>query len=554
MTSPPVRSRFNPLDVIEWAGNKLPDPAMLFVWCAAAIIGLSAIGASLGWQVQPVRPEAVMRQVTDPATGETRPEPVIDANGRKQVRLVGAGEPIHARSLLTSDGIFWMLKTMVRNFLDFPPLGVVVVTMLGVGLAERAGLIGALLKAVTLIVPPRLFTPMLVLLGIQSSMAADSGFVVLPPIAALLFKSVGRSPLVGVAAVFCGCGAGFSANLLITSLDPLLAGLTQTGARVIEPGYEVNAACNWWFLIASTFMLTIVGWAVTDWFVEPRLSRRSPEDGGPAIGSPADLRVERLSQGEARALRRAVIVLGVCLTGVLALTLIPGSPLHGDAMPESRSARWIVAIVPIIFGLFVFPGIAYGVSIGEIRRGRDIARLMSDSLAATAPVIVLAFFAGQFIAYFRYSQLDQLLAYSLGTALAESGLSPMLLLVAFIGLVMMLDILVASASAKWTLLAPVFVPIFMLLQVSPELTQAAYRVADSCTNIVTPLNAYLVIILAVCQKYAPRTGTGTIMSMMTPYWAAFAVIWTLFLLVWVALGLDLGIGGGLDYAAPAAKG
>ena len=221
-------------------------------------------------------------------------------------------------------------------------------------------------------------------------------------------------------------------------------------------------------------------------------------------------------------------------------------------MPESRSARWIVAIVPIIFGLFVFPGIAYGVSIGEIRRGRDIARLMSDSLAATAPVIVLAFFAGQFIAYFRYSQLDQLLAYSLGTMLAQSGLSPMLLLVAFIGLVMMLDILVASASAKWTLLAPVFVPIFMLLQVSPELTQAAYRVADSCTNIVTPLNAYLVIILAVCQKYAPRTGTGTIMSMMTPYWAAYAVIWTLFLLVWVALGLDLGIGGGLEYAPPPA--
>jgi aminobenzoyl-glutamate transport protein len=304
-------------------------------------------------------------------------------------------------------------------------------------------------------------------------------------------------------------------------------------------------------MIASTFLLTLLGWAVTDWFVEPRLARRAPDDGGAAVGDTSELRAEQLSRGEKRALGYAGLVFAVGLAGVLALIFTKGSPLHGDAIPHSKSARWIVAIVPIIMGLFLFPGIAYGVSVGSIRSGRDIARLMSDSLATTAPVIVLAFFAGQFIAYFKYSQLDQLLAYSLGKMLAESELSPLLLLAAFIALVMVLNILVSSASAKWTLLAPVFVPIFMLLQISPETTQAAYRLADSCTNIITPLNAYLVLILAVCQKYAPRSGTGTIISMMTPYSIVFAIVWTLFLLGWLALGFELGIDGGLEYAPPA---
>ncbi len=544
--------RLHPLDLIEWAGNKLPDPAMLFVWASAIVIALSAIAVKFDWQVQPVRPEAVMQETTDTATGQTVRRAALDERGRKQVRLVDVGEPIRARSLLTPDNIYWMLKSMVKNFVEFAPLGVVLVTMLGVGVAERSGFIGALLRAVTLIVPPRLFTPMLVFVGIQSSMGADSGYVVLPPIAALLFKSVGRSPLAGVAAVFCGISAGFSSNLLITSLDPLLSGLTQGGARVIEPGYEVNAACNWWFLIASTVVLTLVGWAVTDWFVEPRLSHRQPEDGGPAKDPALVPRPEGLSREESRALGFSLLCLGLMIAGVLALIFTKGSPLYGDGAPESKSARWIVAIVPVILFLFLVPGIVYGACVGTVRGGRDAARLMAEAIASTAPVIVLAFFAGQFIAYFKYSQLDQLLAYSLGKLLAESGLSPMLLLAAFIVMVMVLNLLVSSASAKWTLLAPVFVPIFMLLQLSPELTQAAYRVADSCTNIVTPLNAYLVLILAVCRTHAPRSGTGTIISMMTPYSIVFAIVWTLLLLAWMALGLELGPGGGLHYAPPAA--
>jgi aminobenzoyl-glutamate transport protein len=552
MSTTKPQGRFNFLDFIEWTGNKLPDPAMLFVWASAIVIAMSAIAYWADWSVQPVRPEAVTQAVTNPTTGELEQHPVLDESGRKQVRLVDVGTPIKARSLVSSDGIFWMLKSMVKNFVEFAPLGVVLVTMLGVGVAERAGLISALLKAIMLVMPHRLLTPALVLLGIQSSMGADAGYVVLPPIAALLFKSVGRSPLAGIAAVFSGISAGFSANLLVTSLDPLLSGLTQTGARVIEPGYEVNAACNWWFLIASTFVLTLVGWAITDLFVEPRLARRAPEDGGPSLTGKANLGAERLSPGESRALLQSMLVLGIAIAGIVALIFTEGSPIFGDGSPESKSPRWIIAIVPIIFFLFLLPGIVYGVSTGVIRDGRDVAKLMSDSVASTAPVIVLAFFAGQFIAYFKYSQLDQLLAYSLGKLLAESGLSPLLLLGAFILMVMVLNVLVSSASAKWTLLAPVFVPIFMLLQLSPELTQAAYRVADSCTNVITPLNAYLVLILAACRTHAPRSGTGTIISMMMPYSIVFAVVWTVFLLGWAAIGLDLGPGGGLEYVPPAA--
>jgi len=539
--------RFSLLDFIEAAGNRLPDPALLFVWASALVIGFSALAARLDWNVQPVRPEAVSRQIADPSTGVIRAEAVLDAHGLPQTRLVEVGEPIRARNLLSSDGVYWMLRTMVKNFMEFAPLGVILVTMLGVGVAERSGLIGALLKAVMQVMPGRLLTPALVFLGVQSSMGADAGYVVLPPIAALLFKSVGRSPLAGVAAVFSGIGAGFSANLLITSLDPLLSALTQTGARVIAPDYEVNAASNWWFLIASTVLLTLLGWAVTSWVVEPRLAPRPPGEGGPLPGGGVGLRPERLSADESRALGRSLAVFAAALAVVLGLIFTPGSPIHGDGLPESRSARWIIAIVPIIFFLFLLPGIAYGRALGTIHSGRDVARLMSDSLASTAPVMVLAFFAGQFIAYFKYSQLDQLLAYSLGKSLAGSGLSPLLLLAGFVVMVMVVNVLVSSASAKWALLAPVFVPIFMLLQVSPELTQAAYRVADSCTNIVTPLNPYLVLVLAACRTHAPGTGPGTILSLMVPYSLVFAVVWTLFLLAWSALGFDLGPGGGLRY-------
>lgn len=547
MSTSTSASKFSLLDIIEWAGNKLPDPAMLFVWCTVLVMALSAVGAWRGWQVQPVRPEVTQQQSSEAGAGQPVQAAMGGADGRPEVRLVPFGEPVVAKNLLSSDGIFWLFRSLVKNFVEFPPLGVVVVTMLGVGVAERTGLMATLLKGLALLVPSRFFTPMMVFLGVQSSMAADAGYLVLPPLAAALYKSVGRSPLAGIAAAFSGIGAGFSANLLVTSLDPLLSTLTESGARVIDPAYSVNAACNWWFMAASTGLLTVVGWAVTAWFVEPRLARRAHDDGGPVPPQASAASDARLSGEEVRGLSWAGISLVVGMGAMLALIIPAGAPLHGGAEPFSKSPRWIVGIVPIITVLFLVPGIAYGAASRQIRGGKDVAQLMSDTVASLAPILVLAFFAGQFIACFKYSQLDQLLAYSLGTWLAESGLSPTLLLLAFIGLVMVINVLMSSASAKWSLLASVFVPIFMLLQVSPELTQVAYRVGDSCSNIITPLNAYLVVLLMAARKDAPRSGTGTLISMMLPYSIAFAIIWTGFLLLWIRAGIDLGPGGGHVY-------
>jgi aminobenzoyl-glutamate transport protein len=527
----PLLSRV--LNAIERLGNLLPDPAVLFVFGALVVMALSQVGASLGWEVQPVRPE----RVVDPASGAA------------SVRLAAEGEPIRPVSLLTSSGLGWAISSMIKNFLDFPPLGVVLVGMLGVGVAERTGLIAAALKAAMLGVPVHLMTPVVVFVGINASLAADAGFIVLPPLAAALYRASGRSPLAGVAAVFGGLSGGFCANMLITSLDPVFAGLTEAAARIADPSYTVNAACNWWFKIASTVLLTGVGWLVTAWVVEPRLASKTAAEGGPTSPTADDLAGQGLASVEAKALVAAGVALVAVLGLVIACVLIPGSPLYGaDPSKPAGPARWVAGIVPILFFAFLLPGIVFGVRTGTVRGGGDVTRMMVESMAAMAPIIVMAFFAGQFIAYFKYSNLGEMLAMTGGKALASSGLGHAPLMVLFILAVILLDMLVVSASAKYTLIAPIFVPMFMMAGISPELTQAAYRVGDSVVNPVSPLNPYLVIILAVIQKYAPRAGIGTLLSMMLPYSLAFGAAWIALLLLWMAAGAELGLGGPLTYS------
>lgn len=545
------------LDLVEWMGNRLPDPTVLFVWCTVIVVAVSALGAWGNWRVQPVRltvltapaTDSAGRPALDPASGKPVQAPLLDSAGRPRTELRPEGDPIAARSLLTSEGIYWALSTMVKNFVEFPPLGVVLVAVLGVGVAERTGFIGTMLRAFVLVVPRKLLTPAVIFVGVNSSMAADAGYLVLPPLAAALYRTVGRSPLVGIAAVFAGVAGGFSANLLITSLDPLLSGLTEKGARIIEPGYVVNPACNWWFMIGSTFLLTFLGWAVTSWIVEPRLSRRPADEGGPSPLTAVEIDGERMTPTQWRALWLALVtaVLGTGL--IIASAAIPGWPLYTGAGPDGRpeAARWVVVIVPIIFFLFLVPGMVYGRAAGTLRSSGDATRLMSESIASLAPVLVMAFVAAQFIAYFRYSNLDRMLAFACGGWLAASGVSSSLLLVAIIALTMFFNLFIGSASAKWSMMAPIFVPMFMLVGISPELTQAAYRVGDSITNVITPLNAYLVIILAVMQRFAPRAKMGTLLSMMLPYSMVFAVFWTALLLAWAASGFPIGDGGRLTY-------
>jgi len=504
------------LDAIERLGNALPHPATLFAIGALAVMLLSQLAV------------------------------VLDLEVTKTISQDGAlvDVPVRAKSLLAGDGLYFAIESLVDNFKNFPPLAIVLVGMLGIGLADRSGFIGALLKATLLAVPPALLTPTVFLVGVVSSIALDAGYVVLPPVAAALYAAVGRSPLVGLAAVFAGVSAGFSANLTITSLDTILAGFSEAGARILDPDYAVAATANLWFMIASTFLLTGVGWAVTALWVEPRFAGKAEEEGGAPEALDSDAEVGRLSELERRGLRAGLSWAAITLGLFAAATWIPGAPLHGL---DGRFPRWVAAIVPLLFLGFFVPGLAYGIATRRLRSDRDVAHMLGETMSGMGPYIVLAFFAAQFIEYFRYSGLGEMLAIAGGRALAEAALPGPLLMTAFVLVVATGNLFIGSMSAKYAFFAPVFVPMFMQVGISPELTQAAYRVGDSVSNVITPLNPYVVIILVFMQRHYARAGIGTLVALMLPYAIAFLLAWTLLLSAWMVLGLPLGPAGPLHY-------
>ncbi len=555
------------LDRIERVGNRLPDPVTLFALGTVAVMLLSHLAVTLGWAVELRLPR-------------------VDEQGT--LSWISTGETFEPRSLLTRDGLNWAVSSLVANFMAFPPLGVVLVGMLGIGVAERTGLIAACLRAFMRIVPLRFLTPVTVFVGVVSSLTLDAGYVVLPPLAAAIYAASGRSPLAGLAAVFAGVSAGFNANLVLTGLDPMLAEFTRTGARIIDNDYHINPACNWYFMIVSTALITLTGWAVTSWFVERRLSLKPADEGGPptagqAAGAVAGEDLTAPLTGEQRrGLRWAGVTVAALGAVVAAAILVPGAPLYTYTMPAPNDAeqvitaevwdgqgerpaaavevddivlvpsakpfaRWVSAIVPLLFVMFLGAALAYGIAARVIRSDRDVARLMVDAMASMAPIIVLAFVAAQFIEHFRYSGLDRMLAAGGGQLLASAQLSPVLLIVAFIAVTMVFNLFIGSMSAKYALMAPIFVPMLMMVGISPELTQAAYRIGDSATNIITPLNAYLVIVLVFMQRVAPRAGMGTLIATMMPYSIAFALVWTLLLVAWMTLGIPLGPDGPLSY-------
>lgn len=656
------------LNAIEWIGNKLPDPAILFLIGLFAVLVASHLvaprlpdGFEVRWTPDTVgggvdeQRGVIGRVVTDPtgvevgfdpaefrvaegpdgsleahlvivegeqpvvndagvpvdmsergwAVFEKRPVETVDPEtGEGRLRLVPTGGVMFARSLLTSDGWYWLLSSMEANFLGFAPLGVVLLGMLGIGPMEKVGLISALLRTALARVPDMLLTPAMVFLGIMSSLGSDAGYVVLPPLAALAYLACGRSPLAGIAAVFAGVSAGFNANLLITSLEPLMSNLSQAAAQTIDPGRAVAATSAWYFMIASTFVLTFAGWATTAVFVEKRLARKSPEDGGPDLTMAASnetLRVDRASlvpggvmllaavliaslrawairyqiepvlglpewwfwstfatlasigglhllinagrsvvePAEYRGLIWSSVVFGVAIGVTVMMVYWEGSPLYGI---EGPFPRWVAVIVPLMFILTILPAMVYGALVGVIKDTKDATRTMIESMAAMAPIIVLAFFAGQFVSAFEESGLGRMLAFSGGEWLFEQRFPAAGLVISFIFVTMIFNLFIGSMSAKYALFAPIFVPMFMLIGIRPELTQTAYRIGDSTTNIITPLNAYLIIVLMYVQKYAPKAGIGTLIAMMLPYTVVFTLVWIVMILVWMWFGLPLGPG------------
>lgn len=451
-----------------------------------------------------------------------------------QVIHPGTGEIIEPVSLLTIDGLHRIILNLITNFTNFAPLGTVLVSLLGIAVAEHSGLIGAVLRLLVLKAPKKLLTFVIVFAGILSNTASEIGYVLLVPLSAIIFLAVGRHPIAGLAAAFAGVSGGYSANLLLGTIDPLLAGLTQEAAHIIDPAYEVNPAANYYFMFVSTFFISAAGTWVTEKIVIPRL--------GEYKGDAKAEEIKPLSKEEKRGLLYATIS-GLVLTAIIIAGIIPETGFLRDQDTYSvLKSPFLKGIVSFIFFGGVVLGIAYGIGAGTIKKDRDIIKGMDKSMETLGSYIVLVFFAAQFVAFFNWTNLGMIVAVEGANLLKSSGLGPIPLLITFIIISAFINLFIGSASAKWAVMAPVFVPMFMLLNYSPEVIQVAYRVGDSVTNIVSPMMSYFALIIAFVGKYDKQAGIGTLIATMLPYTITFFIIWSVMFIIWFALGIPVGPG------------
>lgn len=517
------------LTAVEWLGNLLPHPVTLFALFALGVVVLSGITAALGLQVEDPRPGA-------------------------------DGAVLTVRSLMTGEGVRWISENLVTNFTGFVPLGTVLVALLGVGVAERSGLLTAAVRALVLGAPKNLVTLVIVFAGIISNTASEMGYVVLIPLAMAIFHSLGRHPLAGMAAAFAGVSGGYSANLFIGTVDPLLAGITEEAARLIDPGYEVHPAVNWYFMIASTFVIAAAGWAVTALIVEPRLGPYDDSEASEDLGERQAM--EPISRVEKKALLLAglsAVLIGMGIVVVagppLPLGWLPGWGVLRNPDPAATGPEvyrpLLRSVVTIIVIFFVLPGFIYGRVVGTMKNDRDVIDAMADAMRSMGLYIVLVFFAAQFVAFFGYSGLGQILAVLGADAIVALNLDNPLVFIPFILMCCFVNLMLGSASAQWAVTAPIFVPMLMTIGYSPEVIQAAYRIGDSTTNTITPMMSYFGLILAVATRYKRDLGIGTMVATMLPYSIVFLIAWVALFYLWVfVFGLPVGPGAPTLYPAP----
>ncbi len=493
------------LSVIEKVGNALPHPATLFAGFALLVVILSWVVAQFDMSV------------VHPGTGET----------------------VQPFNLLSAKGLHMILEKMVVNFTGFAPLGTVLVALLGIGIAEGSGLIGTVLRLVVLSSPQRLLTFVIVFAGVISNTASEVGYVLLVPLAAVIFLAAGRHPLAGLAAAFAGVSGGYSANLLLGTIDPLLAGLSEEAARIIQPGYTVNPAANYYFMFVSTFLISILGTWVTEKVVVPRL--------GVYEGDEKPEEIRGLNAPEKRGLLFASIGLVLFTAFILGGLLPADGYLRNPETGEILKSPFMSGIVAFIFLSAAICGIAYGVGAGTFKSDSDVMKGMAKSMETLGSYIVLVFFAAQFVAYFNWTNLGLIVAIKGADVLKASGLSDFALMGSFIVVAAVINLVMGSASAKWAIMAPVFIPMFMLLGYSPEFTQVAYRIGDSVTNIISPMMSYFALIVAFIQRYDKKAGIGTVISTMLPYTIVFMLGWVLLFGIWISLELPIGPGAPLYY-------
>ena len=502
------KSRFaKVLDTIEVVGNRLPHPATLFLMMAVLV-------ALLSWWAS-----AVGLAATHPATGEV----------------------IAVKNLLSADGLRWIYTNVESNFVNFPPLGLVLVIMIGIGVAEGSGLFTVLVRQLVLGAPPKLITAAIITAGIFSHLASEVGYVILIPLGAMIFHALGRHPMAGFAAAFAGVSAGFGSNFLIGSVDPILAGLSTSAAQIIDPSMNINPMVNYYFMVASAIMVIFVGTWITEKIVEPRLGTYS--------GKEKPLSIEQITPLEKKGLKWAGIGT-LIFVALMAWTIIPENGLLRDPVTGSiLQSPFFSGIVVGLLLLFFVPGIIYGIIVKTIKNDKDVINHMSNSMKGMGGYIVLVFFAAQFIYWFNYSNLGLVVAIDGAEFLSHIGFTGIPLILTFLLLSAFLNMFMGSASAKWAIMAPVFVPMFMILGYHPGLTQAAFRIGDSVTNVITPMMSYFALIVTYAQNYDEKNGIGTIISLMIPYTVVFMLVWAVMMTIWMLLGIPVGVDGPIHLPA-----
>lgn len=491
------------LRIVEKSGNKLPHPATLFAILAFLVLILSFIATKLNWGVMSPTSYDIIKPI----------------------------------NLLNKEGIHEILRTVVTNFTGFAPLGVVIVAMLGIGVAEDSGLISATIRLIISKTPAKLITYVIVFTGVMSNIASDAGHVLIIPLAGIIFASIGRHPIVGIAAAFAGVSGAYSANMLLGTLDPLLAGLSTEAAQIIDHSYDVNPTGNYYFLSASAILLTFIGTWITEKIIAPRFGDYKNK---------GENKIEKLSKIEKKGIKRVTFFSILFFTGLL-FTIIPENGFFRGTDGTILHSPLIKGVIALLFIFSSIMGIIFGVTTKKYKSDSDVMEGMSKSIKSLGMYIVLVFFASQFVAFFKMSNLGIIFAVNGANLIKNSGLDTIPLIIIFILFSALMNLLMGSASAKWAIMAPIFIPMFMLIGYTPEFTQAVYRIGDSSTNIISPMLSFFPLIITFIQKYDKKAGIGTIVATMLPYSIIFMVMWTLLMIVWYVLYLPLGPGAEIFY-------
>jgi aminobenzoyl-glutamate transport protein len=540
------------LDAIEWAGNKVPHPVMIFVYLIVIVIILSAVLSAFGLEVTEERLQPGLTLTEERWVGGSM-QPVLQTEFEDygiQIEYVLVEEDVPVRSLLSIDRIRFMLTSFVNNFATFTVVAVIIVAMLGVGVAEQAGLMSALIRSLVGAAPRQLLTFVIVFIGILSSVATDAGYLILVPLGAAAFLSVGRHPLAGIAAAFGAVSGVFAVNILIAPMDALITEMTNEAIAVVDPEATITITANLYFGIASTIVLAVVVTLITEWIIEPRLGRYDPAEhteveSGQEMPVPED--APEISEDRAsRGLRFALYGLLGAVAFIALLTVPPGAPLRdpvdGGIIGNTPFMDSLIFLITIIF---LVCGIGYGVGARTIASSTDVISGVTKTFAGLAGLIFMLLVISQFIAFFNYTNMPRVIAGGLANALGQADVRPTFLMIGFILVIALLNILIPNVVPKWAIFAPVFVPLFSELGVAPQTVLAAYRVGDS-TNVITPLMVYLPFILLVAQRYQKQAGLGTIISLMLPYAFIILVVWIVLFIAWFLLGIPLGPGYPVD--------